>query len=218
MSSDIETADGELPSAGSTRPPRDPRFRCCGHPRAVGSPRPRPEDEPGVGAAAGAAASRRSCMDVEGSAGGRACARRGDRGAAGSGCCWPRSSPKASGRRWWGPVSRSAGVRRRGLDLDSLGSSLARAVPAADELVHHRRVDVSPSGHVQAVRLRTRQMADAGIDAAAGVALHQLFVPMADMNWMAVVTATTGLLRLSAAVGDTAAHVAESIRAGDAMG
>ena len=125
----------------------------------MGSPRPRPEDEPGVGAAAGAAASRRSCLDVEGSAGGRACARRGDRGAAGPGVLLAAILAQSLGQEVVGASLTVSWRKTRGLDLDSLGSSLARAVPTADELVHHRCVDVLALRTRQAVRLRTRQMA-----------------------------------------------------------
>lgn len=105
------------------------------------------------------------------------------------------------------------------VDLDALGLSLARASPGADELVQHRRVDLVALSGGTALRLRGREQARVpGSTTRREVMLHQFFVPVANSTWLAVVTATTGLLQLGDAVGQAAMHVAGSLRAGDAAG
>jgi hypothetical protein len=105
------------------------------------------------------------------------------------------------------------------VDLDGLGLSLARASPGAGELVQHRRVDLVAVSDREALRLRGREKAWVpGSTTRREVMLHQLFVPVEDPTWLAVVTATTGLLQLGDVVGEAALHVAGSLRTGDAAG
>lgn len=105
------------------------------------------------------------------------------------------------------------------VDLDALGLSLARASPGANELVQHRRVDLVAVSGREALHLRGREQARVpGSTIRREVVLHQLFVPIEDPTWLAVVTATTGLLQLGDVVGEAAMHVAGSLRTGDAAG
>jgi hypothetical protein len=102
--------------------------------------------------------------------------------------------------------------------LDVLGAALACGAPGVDELVEHRHVDVVDLASGPALRLRGHQRARVpGSPSEREVTLHQLFVPTAQPGWVAVVTATTAVPRLSETVGETALRVAGSIRAGDAM-
>ena len=105
------------------------------------------------------------------------------------------------------------------VDLDALGLSLARASPGANELVQHRRVDLVAVSGREALHLRGREQARVpGSTIRREVVLHQLFVPIEDPTWLAVVTATTGLLQLGDVVGEAAMHVAGSLRTGNAAG
>ena len=105
------------------------------------------------------------------------------------------------------------------VDLDALGLSLARVSPGANELVQHRRVDLVAVSGREALHLRGREQARVpGSTTRREVVLHQLFVPVEDPTWLAVVTATTGLLQLGDVVGEAALHVAGSLRTGNAAG
>ena len=196
MSSDIETADGELPSAGVDPAAHDPRSTLLWTSPSRGFSSTSTRGRAGRGCSSWCSCEPPVVPGRRRAAGGRACARRGDRGAAGSGVLLAAILAQSLGQEVVGASLTVSWRKTRGLDLDSLGSSLARAVPRGGRArppSSRRRARLRTR---QAVRLRTRQMARCRDRRSGGVALHQLFVPMADTNWMAVVTATTGLLRL----------------------
>jgi hypothetical protein len=104
-------------------------------------------------------------------------------------------------------------------DLHAVGLALSGRTSATDGLIEHREVDLVELPRGRAVHLRGRERARVpGSTLQREVALHQLFVPLEGSGWLAVVTATTALLRLSEVMGETALRVAASIRVGDAMG
>jgi hypothetical protein len=101
------------------------------------------------------------------------------------------------------------------VDLDALGSLLARMEPGECELVDRRLVDLLVLSSGRAIRLRSLERARVpGSTGEREVAVHQLFVPIDPTSWTAIVTATTASPELRERVRLIAIHVADSIRTG----